>query len=202
IVIDELHALTGTGVAEGSIDAANLFKPMLARGEFRCIGATTLDDYRKTIEADPALERRFQPVMINETTPQQTMEILRGLHSHYADYHHVTITDEALVAAAQMSSRYIQNRYQPDKAIDLVDEAAARVCVHRTIAPAHVRTLRQELVSVQQDKDEAITRGDFTHASKQRVAERHIRQALTEAEDSWFALRRQERPLVDQHAIA
>src|SRR2546423_14765586 len=99
IVIDELHALTGTGVAEGSIDAANLFKPMLARGEFRCIGATTLDDYRKTIEADPALERRFQPVMINETNPQQTMEILRGLRSHYADYHHVIITDEAMAGA-------------------------------------------------------------------------------------------------------
>ncbi len=142
IVIDELHALTGTGVAEGSIDAANLFKPMLARGEFRCIGATTLDDYRKTIEADPALERRFQPVMINETNPQQTMEILRGLRSHYADYHHVTINDEALVAAVQMSSRYIQNRYQPDKAIDLIDEAAARVCVHRTVAPSDVRSLR------------------------------------------------------------
>ena len=202
IVIDELHALTGTGVAEGSIDAANLFKPMLARGEFRCIGATTLDDYRRTIEADPALERRFQPVMIKETTPQQTMEILRGLRSHYAHYHHVTITDEALAAAVQMSSRYIQNRYQPDKAIDLIDEAAARVCVHRTVAPSDVRSLRQELASVQQDKEEAITGGDFVRASKQRADERHIRLALAEAEDAWFALRQQERPLVDQRTFA
>lgn len=202
IVIDELHVLAGTGVAEGSIDAANLFKPMLARGEFRCIGATTLDDYRKTIEADPALERRFQPVMVNETTPQQTMEILRGLRSHYADYHHVTIADEALLAAVQMSTRYVHNRCQPDKAIDLVDEAAARVGVYRTVAPGEVRSLRQELASVQQDKEEAITRGDFVRASKQRTAERRILQALAEAEDAWFMLRQQERPLVDEHAIA
>lgn len=109
IVIDELHALVGSGVAEGSIDAASLFKPMLARGEFQCIGAATLDDYRKTIETDPALERRFQPVMVNETTPEQTMEVLRGLRPHYAEFHQVTITDDALVAAVQMSTRWSRN---------------------------------------------------------------------------------------------
>ena len=168
LVIDELHSLAGTGVAEGSIDAGNLFKPMLARGEFQCIGATTLDDYRKTIEADPALERRFQPVQVPETTPQETLDILYGLRSHYADFHHVTITDEALQAAVQMSSRYITSRFQPDKSIDLVDEAAARVCVSRVVAPERVRMLREEVVMAEKAKDAAIIHHDFPGALKHR----------------------------------
>ncbi|GAC1566213.1 MAG: ATP-dependent protease ATP-binding subunit ClpC [Ktedonobacteraceae bacterium] len=202
IVIDELHALVGAGVAEGSIDAANLFKPMLSRGDFQCIGATTLDDYRKTVEADPALERRFQPVMVNETTPQQTMEVLRGLRPHYAEYHQVTITDDALIAAVQMSTRYIQNRFQPDKSLDLIDEAAARMRANRSTAPDEVRRMREELVALQRDKDAAISRRDFTLASQLRISEKQLRRVLLEAENAWFAQRQQERPLVDQNVIA
>ena len=202
MVIDELQALVGSGVAEGSIDAANLFKPMLARGEFQCIGATTLDDYRKIIEADSALERRFQPVMVNETTPEQTMEVLRGLRPHYAEYHQVTITDDALAAAVQMSTRYIQDRFQPDKSLDLIDEAAARVRSNRSIAPDEVRRLREELVSIQRDKDAAILRRDFSLALQQRNAERQLSQALEEAENNWQAHRQKEHPLVDQNVIA
>ncbi|HEY0755444.1 MAG TPA: ATP-dependent Clp protease ATP-binding subunit, partial [Ktedonobacteraceae bacterium] len=155
VVIDELQTLLGTGVADGSVDMANMFKPMLARGEFRCIGAATFDDYRKTIENDPALERRFQPVTIAETTPEETLEILRGLRPRYASFHQVTITDEALQAAVQISNRYLQQRYQPDKAIDLLDEAAARACVHLALAPETVRRLRELLVRLRQWKDVA-----------------------------------------------
>ncbi|HEU0004226.1 MAG TPA: ATP-dependent Clp protease ATP-binding subunit [Ktedonobacteraceae bacterium] len=202
IVIDELHALVGSGVAEGSIDAANLFKPMLARGEFQCVGATTLGDYRKTIETDPALERRFQPVMVNETTPEQTLEVLRGLRPHYAEYHQVTITDDALIAAGQMSARYIHDRFQPDKALDLIDEAAARVRSNRSMAPGEVRKLRDELISIQRDKDAAIQRRDFPLALQKRQAEKQLSQALAEAEHEWQARQLQERPLVDQDVIA
>ncbi len=202
IVIDELHALVGTGVAEGSIDAGNLFKPMLGRGEFRCIGATTLDDYRKTIEADPALNRRFQPVMVDETTPEQTLEVLRGLRSSYADFHQVDINDEAMAAAVRMSSRYVQNRFQPDKALDLVDEAAARLRVSRSAASSEVMLLRESLRTLQKEKDKAIERGDFAFAARQRHTEQQLRQDLSDAEDAWFARREQERPLVDQQAIA
>jgi ATP-dependent Clp protease ATP-binding subunit ClpC len=202
VVIDELHALVGTGVAEGSVDAANLFKPMLARGEFRCIGATTLDDYRKTIEADPALERRFQLVMVNETTPEETLAVLRGLRDRYADFHQVTISDDALIAAVQMSSRYVQGRYQPDKALDLVDEAAARICVHRSGMSNEVHHLRAMLYTMQREKEEAILRGDFTVAAHQRSEERQVRRSLVDVEDTWLAQRQQERPVVDQQAIA
>ncbi len=206
IVIDELHALIGTGVAEGSIDASNLFKPMLARGEFQCIGAATFDDYRKTVEADPALERRFQPVQVSEPTPEQTMEILRGLRSRYADFHHVTISNEALRAAVQMSSRYIQDRYQPDKALDLLDEAAARVCVQRSIAPEQVRKLREEIAIAQRAKDYAIAHRDFASASKQRSSELRLRQDLREVEQNWTAstatAHQENRPVVGEEQIA
>ncbi len=202
LVIDELHALVGTGVAEGSIDAGNLFKPMLARGEFRCIGATTLDDYRKTIEADPALSRRFQPIMVNETTQEQTLEVLRGLRSHYADYHHVEISDDALIAAVRMSSRFMQDRFQPDKALDLLDEAAARVRVSRSSATSDVLLLRDALSSLEREKDEAIQRGDFMSAASQRPAERRLRNELADAEDAWQSQREQNRPIVDRQAIA
>ncbi len=202
IVIDELHALVGTGVAEGSIDAANLFKPMLARGEFQCIGATTLDDYRKTIETDPALERRFQPVRVPETTPEETLQILQGLRSYYADFHEVTIADEALQAAVQMSSRYIQGRYQPDKSLDLIDEASARVCVQRTVAPSHVRKLRDEIVMMQKAKDYAIAHRDFAMASKHRSRELQLCRELYAVEEEWTAAREQQRPTVGEQQIA
>lgn len=201
IVIDELHSLIGTGVAEGSIDAANLFKPMLARGEFQCIGATTMDDYRKTIETDAALERRFQIVQVPETTAAETLEILRGLRSRYADFHRVTLSDEALVAAVRMSSRYIQNRYQPDKAIDLIDEAAARVCVQRAVAPDQVRSLREELVMMQRAKEYAIAQRDFVIAAKHRAQEIRVCQELRIAEQMSTS-EGQHRPVVGEQDIA
>src|SRR5579884_937537 len=202
IVIDELQALVGTGVAEGSIDAANLFKPMLARGEFQCIGATTVDDYRKSIEADPALERRFQPVLVSETTPQETLEILHGLRPRYEDFHQVTISDEALRAAVQMSSCYIQNRYQPDKAIDLVDEAAARACVNISTVPGQIRMLREELVMAEKAKDYCIAHRDYARAARHRAYELQIQEELREVEHSWAESRRRERPVVGEQEIA
>jgi len=202
IVIDELHTLVGAGVAEGSVDAASLFKPMLARGEFQCIGATTMDNYRKSIESDPALERRFQPIQVPETTSEETLEILRGLRSRYADFHQVTITDEALLAAVQMSSRYIQGRYQPDKAIDLIDEAAARVCVERSVAPDEIRRLREEIVLMQKAKDQAIAHHDFVMAAKKRIREMQLCQELRAVEHEWNASHEQDRPVVGEQQIA
>src|SRR5256714_10872995 len=202
IVIDELHSLVGTGVAEGPVDAASLFKPMLTRGEFQCIGATTIDTYRKSNGGDPALERRFQPGQVPETSLEETLEILRGLRSLYADFHQVNITDEALLAAVQMSSRYIQGRYQPDKAIDLIDEAAARVCVERSVAPDEIRRLREEIVMMQKAKDQAIAHHDFVMAAKKRIREMQLCQELRSVEHERSASHEQNRPIVGDQQIA
>ena len=202
LVIDELHALTGTGVAEGSIDAANLFKPLLARSEFQCIGATTLDGYRLSIEADPALERRFQPIMVQETSPQETLEIVCGLRSNYAEYHHVIIADEALIAAVHLSARYIQDRYLPDKALDLIDEAAARARVQRSTVPDHIRRLREELLLAQRAKEYAIAQHDFAIAARHRSGELLLSQQLHELEQEWAKAHEQDRPLVGAQEIA
>src|SRR5579883_2699798 len=202
IVIDELQTLLGTGVAEGSVDMANMFKPMLARGEFRCIGAATFDDYRKTIEKDPALERRFQPVMVAETTPEETLEILRGLCPRYASYHRVTITDEALQAAVHLSNRYLHQRFQPDKAIDLVDEAAARACIRLAAAPRSVHRLREMLARIRQAKDKAIRQRDYPLALRRRRQEQRLSQRLLEREEQWYATRSRERPVVTGQEIA
>ncbi len=202
VVIDELHSLVRSGVAEGSIDAANLFKPMLARGEFRCIGATTLDEYRKTIETDPALERRFQPVQVAETSTKETLEILQGLRSRYEDFHQVSISEDALIAAVRMASRYIQNRYLPDKALDLVDEASSQKCVQLSIAPDSVHHLRDRLLVAQREKDYSIAQRDFSSASRLLRSERQLRQDLWLAESSWHAGQRQQRPVVDELDIA
>ena len=201
IVIDELHTLLSSGGSEGSIDAANLFKPMLARGEFRCIGATTLDDYRLIMEADPALERRFQPVQVAETNALETLEILRGLRSHYADFHHITISDQALVAAVQLSSRYIQSRFQPDKALDILDEAASRVRVQRSIPPIAILQIRDEIVTVQREKDYAITHHNFAQASALLKRERQLYQTLQQAEHDLRADREQQLPVLSEQDI-
>lgn len=201
IVIDELQMLLGTGVADGSVDMANMFKPILARGEFRCIGAATLDDYRKTIEHDPALERRFQPIIITETTPVETLDILYGLRANYANYHHVTITDEALQTAVQCSNRYLPQRFQPDKALDLVDEASARACAHLSVVPASVRRLREALRRVQAYKDQAIQRHDYPLALCSRKQENRLRQKLYASEQQWCLLRTQEHPVVGSQQI-
>ncbi len=202
IVIDELHTLMSSGVAEGSIDAANLFKPMLARGEFRCIGATTYDEYRKTVEADPALERRFQPVQVHETNVQETRDILRGLRSRYEAFHHVTLSDEALTAAVELSTRYIQGRFQPDKSIDLIDEAAARMCVQRKVVPEDIRRLRDEIVGVQHDKEHEIFHHNFALASLHRTHELRLRQELQTLEYAWYATQQEQLPIVGEQQIA
>ncbi|HET8843272.1 MAG TPA: ATP-dependent Clp protease ATP-binding subunit, partial [Ktedonobacteraceae bacterium] len=202
IVIDELQTLLGTGVADGSVDMANMFKPMLARGEFRCIGAATFDDYRKTIENDPALERRFQPVNVAETSATETLEILRGLCPRYASYHQVTITDGALQVAVQLSNRYLHQRFQPDKAIDLLDEAAARACVHLSIVPQPVRRLRDVLMRTRQRKDKAIRQHNYPLALRRRNQELCLGEVLFSLEQQWYALRKSERPVVAEEQIA
>ncbi len=202
LVVDELHTLMSNGVAEGSIDAANLFKPMLARGEFRCIGATTYDEYRKTVESDPALERRFQPVQVHETNAQETLAILRGLRLRYEAFHHVTLSDAALIAAVQMSSRYIQGRFQPDKSIDLLDEAASRLCVQRTVLPEAVREMRDKLAAVQQDKEYEISQRNFALAALHRTHELRLRQELQKHEYIWHTTQQDLLPVVGEQHIA
>jgi ATP-dependent Clp protease ATP-binding subunit ClpC len=190
IVIDNLHALVQTGVPEGSLDVVNLFKPMLARGDFQCIATSTLDAYHKSIEVDPALARRFQTVLVRETTVTETLDILRGLRAHYENFHRVTISDEALLAAVRMSSRYIQGRSQPDKAIDLVDEATSRLCVQHSVMPDNVRQLRAEVAAAQREKDCAIARYDFAQAALILFYERQKRQALINSRSGLYFMSR------------
>jgi ATP-dependent Clp protease ATP-binding subunit ClpC len=202
LVIEELHALLQTGATEGSLDAANVFKPLLSRGTLRCIGTATLDEYRKIIEEDAALERRFQPVLVHETSAQETLCILYGLRSRYEEFHQVTIKDEALHAAVRLSSRYIQDRHQPDNALDLIDEAASRICVRRSVAPENVRRLRAEMARLQREKELAIAERSFAQAASFLKEERRTRRELHQAEQEWQLFHRQERPDVDEHDIA
>ena len=160
LFIDELHTIIGTGGSEGSLDAANLFKPALARGELQCIGATTLDEYRKHIEGDGALERRFQSVLVEEPSPAEAIQILRGIKKQYEIFHNVTITDEAIQEAVQLSSRYITERFLPDKAVDLIDEAASKVMLRVSSAPEELKMLAKELEGLQIEKDAATQRHD------------------------------------------
>ncbi len=175
LVIDEVHTLIGAGAAEGAIDAANILKPALARGELQCIGATTLDEYRKHIERDAALARRFQPVMVGEPSVEETIEILFGLRERYEQHHKLKITDEALVAAARLSDRYISDRYLPDKAIDLIDEAGSRVRLLNSQLPPEAKELDQELRKVLKEKDEAVRAQDFDRAGALRDREMEIK---------------------------
>ena len=161
LFIDELHTLVGAGAAEGAIDAANILKPPLARGELQCIGATTLDEYRKYIERDAALERRFQPVMVEEPTLEQSVEILMGIRERYEQHHKVTITDEAVKAAVDLSVRYITSRHLPDKAIDLIDEAASRVRLRHATAPPALRDAQKDLARISKEKDAAINNQEY-----------------------------------------
>ncbi|NEQ23151.1 MAG: ATP-dependent Clp protease ATP-binding subunit, partial [Microcoleus sp. SIO2G3] len=175
LVIDEVHTLIGAGAAEGAIDAANILKPALARGELQCIGATTLDEYRKHIERDAALERRFQPVMVGEPSVEETIEILYGLRERYEQHHKLKILDEALEAAAKLSDRYISDRYLPDKAIDLVDEAGSRVRLINSQLPPAAKELDKELRQVLKDKDDAVRSQDFDKAGELRDREMEIK---------------------------
>jgi len=175
LVIDEVHTLIGAGAAEGAIDAANILKPALARGELQCIGATTLDEYRKHIERDAALERRFQPVMVGEPTVPETIEILHGLRDRYEQHHKLKISDEALEAAAKLSARYIADRFLPDKAIDLMDEAGSRVRLLNSQLPPAAKELDKELRQVLKDKDDAVRSQDFDRAGELRDREMEIK---------------------------
>src|SRR5881296_635433 len=184
LFIDELHTLVGAGAAEGAIDAASILKPMLARGELQTIGATTLDEYRKDLEKDAALERRFQPIKVEEPTVAHTIEILKGLRDSYEQHHRVTITDQALVAAANLADRYISDRHLPDKAIDLIDEAGSRLRIRRMRTPGDYRELEDEIASVRREKEAAIEGQQFEKAAKLRDSEKELlgRKTAKEAE--------------------
>jgi ATP-dependent Clp protease ATP-binding subunit ClpC len=173
IFIDELHTVVGAGAAEGSMDASNMLKPALARGELRLVGATTIDEYRKNIEKDAALERRFQPVLVGEPSVDDTIDILRGLKDRYEAHHRVKITEEAIVAAAELSDRYITDRFLPDKAIDLMDQAAARVRLRSKTKPEDTRELEDEISRLKREKDQAVANEDFGKAQdlKDRIQE-------------------------------
>ena len=185
LFIDELHNLVGAGAAEGAIDAASILKPALARGELQTIGATTLDEYRKYLERDSALERRFQQVRVEEPSVEDTVQILRGLRDRYEAHHRIRITDEAIVAAAELSSRYIQDRHLPDKAIDLIDEAASRLRIKTMAAPPAQRELEDEIERVRKEKEAAIEGQDFEAAANLRDEERKLANDKREAEESW-----------------
>jgi ATP-dependent Clp protease ATP-binding subunit ClpC len=185
LFIDEIHTLVGAGAAEGAIDAASILKPMLARGELQTIGATTLDEYRKHIEKDPALERRFQPIQVAEPTVELTQQILRGLRDQYEAHHKVTITDEALDAAATLAHRYISDRFLPDKAIDLIDEAGARLRIQRMTPPAELKEMDQEIEALRKQKEQAIDDQDFEGAASLRDQESQLTKQRAEKEEAW-----------------
>ena len=202
LFIDEFHTLVGAGKAEGSLDAANILKPALARGELQCIGATTLDEYRKNIEKDAALERRFQPVKVGEPTAEEALAILKGLRDRYEAHHKVKITDEALEAAVSLSDRYISDRFLPDKAIDLMDEAASRVRLHSFTAPPDVKEQEDRLKALQNEKKEAIAHQDFEQAASLRDEERKLRQDIAQKRAAWEERKNNSHDVVTEEDIA
>ena len=204
LFIDEMHTMVGAGAAEGAVDAANILKPSLARGELQCIGATTLDDYRKYVERDPALERRFQPVTVDQPTVDETIEILKGIKARYEQHHNLTISDEALDAAAHLSARYITDRFLPDKAIDLVDEAASRVRIRATTMPLSLKEVGNVLNNVKKDKDEALAGQQYEYAAELHQREEGLREKLEQLEKNWQDENQQEEgdPVVTAEDIA
>ncbi|MEO8458465.1 MAG: ATP-dependent Clp protease ATP-binding subunit [Chloroflexota bacterium] len=185
LFIDEMHMLVGAGAAEGAVDAANILKPSLARGELQCVGATTLDDYRKHIEKDSALERRLQPIMVNEPSIEDTILILKGVRGRYEEHHSLTITDEALETAAELASRYVPDRFLPDKAIDLVDEAASRVRIKRSYAPPPLQEAAKGLDSLRHEKEEAIAQQQYEYAAELRDREVKLQDKLEGLQAGW-----------------
>jgi ATP-dependent Clp protease ATP-binding subunit ClpC len=202
IFIDEVHTLVGAGAAEGAVDAANILKPALARGELQCIGATTLDEYRKYIERDAALQRRFQEVIVREPTVDETIEILRGLRERYEQHHRLKISDDAIRAAAVMSNRYITDRSLPDKAIDLIDEAASRVRMQISVTPLNLKEAKKALEAVLREKEDAIQRGDYEAATIARDREMKLRDRISGLESGWQRDQGSERPTVTAEDIA
>ena len=202
LFIDELHTLVGAGAAEGAVDAANILKPSLSRGELQTIGATTLDEYRKYIERDAALERRFQPVYVEEPTVEETIEILRGIKERYEQHHRLEINDEALKAAAELAARYIPDRFLPDKAIDLVDEAASRVRLQKSSAPPSLKEAVRGLEAVQREKESAISAQQYELAAELRDREVKLRDRIDKLEEGWQETQGQEKPKVTAEHIA
>ena len=202
LFIDEIHTLVGAGAAEGAIDAASILKPMLARGELQTIGATTLDEYRKHVEKDAALERRFQPIQVKEPTVAQTIEILKGLRDRYETHHRVSITDGALAAAANMADRYVSDRFLPDKAIDLIDEAGSRLRIKRMTAPAELREFDDKIANARKEKESAIDGQDFELAATLRDKEKTLIIEKQEAEKNWKATDLDKVTEVDEELIA
>ena len=202
LFIDEIHTLVGAGAAEGAIDAASILKPMLARGELQTIGATTLDEYRKHVEKDAALERRFQPIQVKEPSVAHTIEILKGLRDRYETHHRVSITDGALAAAANMADRYVSDRFLPDKAIDLIDEAGSRLRIKRMTAPAELREFDDKIASARKEKESAIDGQDFELAATLRDKEKNLIAEKVEAEKNWKATDLDKVTEVDEELIA
>jgi len=202
VFIDELHTIVGAGAAEGAIDASNILKPALARGELRCIGATTLEEYRRYIEKHSALERRFQPVYVSEPTLEQTIEILRGLRTTYETFHHVQIDDRALIAASRLAQRYITDRRLPDKAIDVLDEACARVKLRHSSPPREIRTLSQEIERLKAERDKAIQEGDFERANILRQRIQNLQEQLEELHQEWRERSMEDVPTVTEEDVA
>ncbi|WP_243388365.1 ATP-dependent protease ATP-binding subunit ClpC [Bacillus kexueae] len=202
LFIDELHTLIGAGGAEGAIDASNILKPALARGELQCIGATTLDEYRKYIEKDAALERRFQPIQVDEPTVEESIQILRGLRDRYEAHHRVSITDEAIEAAVKLSDRYISDRFLPDKAIDLIDEAGSKVRLRSFTTPPNLKELENKLEEVRKEKDAAVQSQEFEKAASLRDTEQRLREQLEETKKTWKEKQGQENSEVTVEDIA
>jgi ATP-dependent Clp protease ATP-binding subunit ClpC len=202
LFVDEFHTMVGAGAAEGAVDAANILKPSLARGELQCIGATTLDDYRKYVERDAALERRFQPVLVEEPSVDETLEILRGIKERYEQHHQLTISDKALSAAATLSARYIPDRFLPDKAIDLIDEASSRVRIKRRTIPITLKEARRAEESVRKDKEAALVAQQYEYAAELRQRELQIEEKLKQLEKDWQTEQKEEKPVVTEEDIA
>jgi len=202
LFVDEFHTIVGAGAAEGAVDAANILKPSLARGELQFIGATTLDDYRKYVERDAALERRFQPVLVKEPSVDETLDILQGVKERYEEHHRLTISDEALHSAANLAARYIPDRFMPDKAIDLIDEAASRVNIkHRTI-PITLKEAKQAEDSVRKDKDAALATQQYEYAAELRERELQLAEKIKRMEAEWHAEQEQTKPVVTADDIS
>ena len=201
LFIDEMHMLVGAGAAEGAVDAANILKPSLARGELQCVGATTLDDYRKHIEKDSALERRLQPITVDEPNIEDTVEILKGVRARYEEHHGLTITDAALESAAELASRYVPDRFLPDKAIDLVDEASSRVRIKRSYAPPPLQEAAKGLDSLRREKEEAITAQQYEFAAELRDREMKLQDKLEGMQSGWKEDTKEDSPVVDTEDI-
>ncbi|HET7251208.1 MAG TPA: ATP-dependent Clp protease ATP-binding subunit [Gemmatimonadales bacterium] len=202
LFIDELHTLVGAGAAEGAVDASNMLKPALARGELQCVGASTLNEYRKYIEKDGALERRFQTVIVDPPTVEETIEILKGLRKRYEDHHRVVIPDNTLDAAAKLSERYITDRFLPDKAIDVIDEAGARERLATQVPPPEVAKLKDDLEQISRDKENAVRDQNFERAAALRDSERELQSEIRRKQDEWERERQTKRPTISEEQVA